>query len=737
MNPNDIAGHHRSRLALIYVRQSSPHQVLHHRESQHRQRSFQQRAADLGWPAERISVIDEDLGQSATKRYQDRTGFQNMVAEAALGHLGIILSLELSRLSRSNQDWYHLLDICAVTRTLLADEEGLYDPRAYNDRLLLGLKGTMSEAEIHIMKQRLVEAMHSKAKRGEFCFRLPPGYEWDEAGRMVKTPDEQVRSAIELMFARFEQWGTIHRVQSAMSEDGLQVPIVSGPRQRLRWGRPDYAHLRRILTHPIYAGAYCYGRRQVEQFLDADQRPAKKMRDQPRQQWHVLIRDHHEAYVSWERFERIQRQIQSNRKSPSGPGAPREGCALLQGLILCGQCGRRMKVLYNNRSAHIRYCCVRPQSGLPLCQDFGGRLLERGVEAQVLEALQPVGMEAMMEAAADHARACEAERAHWQQRVERARYEVDLARRQYEAVDPANRLVGRELERRFENALQGLEEIESRTKAQIETMDRPLTEEEQQTLKSYAEQLPRLWHAPTTPAQERKRIVRCLIETVVVNAPKDAAKIQAEVHWIGGQATTIEVQRGRKGVNRYVADPELVELIRQMAAEFSDAQMARILNRKGLRTAKGLVFTAYRVSNLRHSYGIESGTAGQKQQSKDIHTADEAARLLGIHRSTVTRWVEVGLLRGSQMTPGAPWRVRVTEEDRRRLSVADSADGWRPLKGAAQMLGVSQQTVLQRIKAGELQAVRVHVRRRSAWRILVPEKTQDQTPLLLFERSNS
>src|SRR5437667_11382099 len=311
MNPNDIAGHHRSRLALIYVRQSSPHQVLHHPESQHRQRSFQQRAADLGWPAERISVIDEDLGQSATKRYQDRTGFQNMVAEAALGHLGIILSLELSRLSRSNQDWYHLLDICAVTRTLLADEEGLYDPEAYNDRLLLGLKGTMSEAEIHIMKQRLVEAMHSKAKRGEFCFRLPPGYEWDEAGRMVKTPDEQVRSAIELMFARFEQWGTIHRVQSSMSEDGLQVPIVSGPRQRLRWGRPDYAHLRRILTHPIYAGAYCYGRRQLEQFLDADQRPAKKMRDQPRQQWHVLIRDHHEPYVSWERFERIQRQIES------------------------------------------------------------------------------------------------------------------------------------------------------------------------------------------------------------------------------------------------------------------------------------------------------------------------------------------------------------------------------------------------------------------------------------------
>lgn len=622
-----------------------------------------------------------------------------------------------------------------MTQTLLADEEGIYDPRAYNDRLLLGLKGTMSEAEIHIMKQRLIEAMHSKARRGELCFRLPPGYEWDEAGRMVKTADEQVRSAIELMFARFEQLGTIHRVQSSMSEDGLQVPIVSGPRQRLRWGRPDYAHLRRILSHPIYAGAYCYGRRQVEQFLDADQRPEKRIREQPRQQWHVLIREHHEPYVSWERFERIQRQIESNRNGP-GPGAPREGGALLQGLILCGQCGRRMRVLYNNRSTQLRYCCVRRQAGLPVCQDFGGRLLERGVAELVLEALQPIGMEAMIEASADHARACEAERAHWQQRVERARYEVDLARRQYEAVDPANRLVARELERRFENALQGLEDIELKAKTQMDAMHRPLTPEEEQILKNYAEQVPRLWHAPTTLAQERKRIVRCLIETVVVTAPKDSPHIKAEVHWIGGQVATIELRRGRIGVNRSVADPELVGLIREMANEFSDAQMARILNRKRLRTAKGLVFTAHRVSNLRHSYNIESGTAGQKQRSEDIYTAEEAAKFLGVNRITVTRWVEVGLLRGSQVTPGAPWRVRVTEEDRRRLSVADSADGWLPLKGAAQMLGVTQQTVLQRIKAGQLQAVRVRTRRRSAWRILVPQATRDQQSLL-FDSSNS
>ena len=272
----------------------------------------------------------------------------------------------------------------------------------------------------------------------------------------------------------------------------------------------------------------------------------------------------------------------------------------------------------------------------------------------------------------------------------------------------------------------------------MQRMDRPLTEEEQHTLKTYAEQLPRLWHAATTPAQERKRIVRCLIEMVLVTAPKGVPHIKADIHWIGGQVTPIEVQRGRKGITGNVTDPEMVDLLRKMAAEFSDAQMARILNRKGLRTATGLVFTAHRVSNLRHSHGIEIGTLGQKGQSQDTYTAEEAARLLGVHRCTVTRWVEVGLLHGSQVTPAAPWRVRVTEQDRQRLSIAaGSADGWLPLKGAAQVLRVSQQTVLQRIKTGELQAVRVHVRRRAAWRILVTDKTQHHAPSLLFDAPNS
>jgi predicted DNA-binding protein (UPF0251 family) len=301
-----------------------------------------------------------------------------------------------------------------------------------------------------------------------------------------------------------------------------------------------------------------------------------------------------------------------------------------------------------------------------------------------------------------------------------------LARRQYDAVDPANRLVGRELERRFEKALQELEEIESRSKAKIEALARPLTAEEQQTLSCYAEDLSRLWHAPTTRPQERKRIVRCLIETVVVTVPRDAPKIKAEVHWAGGEVTTLEVTRGKTGVNRYVAGPELVELIRGLAAEFSDAQIARILNRKGWRTANGLAFTAYRVSNMRHAHGSETAMAGQKLQGEDVYTAQQAAALLGVDRGTVIRWVETGLLRGSQYTKSAPWRVRVTEQDQRRLTAADSPAGWLPLKGAAHILGVSQQTVLQKLKTAELKGVRVHVGRRSGWRILIPEPARQQ-----------
>jgi len=361
--------------------------------------------------------------------------------------------------------------------------------------------------------------------------------------------------------------------------------------------------------------------------------------------------------------------------------------------------------------------------------------LERAFEELLLEALEPVGVEAMIEAAAAHARSCEAERGRWEQKVERARYEADLARRQYDAVDPGNRLVGRELERRFEGALRGLEAAEAEARARIQALERPLAEEEQARLRTYAGNLAELWNAPTTRVQDKKRIVRCLVENVVVTVPEEGSRMKADVHWKGGEATTIEVPRGRSGVHRWVTDPELVALVRELAGEFSDEQIARILTRKGLRSAKDLPFTARRVTSLRGNHAIP-GTASRKLGAEDVYTAEQAARILGVCHSTVIRWVEAGLLRGSQLTSGAPWRVRLTDADRRRLLAADAPQGWLPLKGAARALGVSQQTVLQRLQSGQLEGVRVRVGRRSGWRIRIPASACDQQPDL-FEPGRS
>lgn len=735
MNPDQITTAHRSRLAYVYVRQSSPHQVAVHQESQRRQRSLVDRAVSLGWTGEHVAVVDEDLGQSAGRSHE-RGGFPKMVAETAMGQVGLILALEVSRLARGNRDWYHLLDVCAITGTLIADHEGLYDPKVYNDRLLLGLKGTMSEAELHLMKQRLVESVLSKARRGEFRVRLPAGYVWDEAGRIQKTPDDEIRSAIELVFRRFAELGTVHRVQCSLAEEGLRVPVTCGRGSQIEWRLPREGYVRGLLSHPLYAGAYVYGRRQVEEVLDASHRPRKQVRQRPRAKWHVLIRDHHEGYIAWEVFERNQRQIASNRRSEPSPGAPREGGALLPGLVLCGRCGRRMKVSYFNRRRCWQYLCVagRQQTGVPPCQRFGAVRLERAVEALLLEALAPVGLEAMIEATRAHVEATQAEQAHWTQKVERARYEVDLARRQYDAVDPANRLVARELERRWEKALKDLQAVEAEAAQQIEALQRPLTAQEQQRLRYYANDLRSLWNAPSTRSQDRKRIARCLIENVVVTVPQNNGMLNAQVHWVGGEVTTVEVPKGRSGVTRHATDAEVLELVRMLAPEFADDQIARILSRKRLRTGTGLPFNAQRVTNVRYTYAIPGRTRA-RLDVKDTCTAEQAAEILGVSRRTVIIWIESGFLVGTQLTAGAPWRVRLTEEDRRRLTAADAPEGWLPLKGAATVLGISQKTVLQRLESGQLDGVRVPTGRRSGWRIRVPARTCDEDRSL-FEPSD-
>ena len=371
----------------------------------------------------------------------------------------------------------------------------------------------------------------------------------------------------------------------------------------------------------------------------------------------------------------------------------------------------------------------RQEQASPVCQSLGARHLEQALEGLVLEALEPLGLEAMIEAAQAHADTAEAERRHWRQRVERAEYEVELARRQYDAIDPENRLVARELERRFEKALQDLEAVKQDAEAHIEQLPDALSPEEEARLVQLARDLPRLWRAPTTRPQDRTRVVRCLVDHVVVTVPEEGAQVRAEMHWHGGQTSALEVPRGQTGQHRHVAEPELIELVRQLARDFSDVQIARILHRKRIRTPKGLPFTAHRVANLRKTHGIAPGLR-VPNLGDDIYTAQQAGERLGVNASTVMRWVEAGLLRGAQVTPRAPWRIQVSEDDVRRLTAADTPRDWVTLKAAAVALGVSQQTVLQRLKSGQLDGVRVRTGRRTAWRIrLLSTSYDDQRTL--------
>jgi len=728
MTPDQISEAHRNRLAMVYVRQSSAHQVVHHRESQRRQRNFVGRATELGWPRERIQTIDEDQGRSGSRSGQ-RSGFEEMVAMTALGKIGIVLALEVARLARGNRDWYQLLDVCSITHTLIGDEEGLYDPRAYNDRLLLGLKGTMSEAELHLMRQRLLEATRAKARRGELRHRLPAGYVYDEAGRICKDPDEQVAAVVREVFERFARLGTIHQTHLSLTEEGIQIPVRSGPGLGVAWTGARYGQIRNMLNNPIYAGAYVYGRRQTEEVLDGALKARKRTKAVAPEQWHTLLKEHHEGYIDWEQYERNRMQIQANHRAADG--APREGESLLQGLVLCGRCGRSMRVIYGRHAGPVRYACARArqQTGGTVCQSFGAGRLERAIEALLLAALAPAGMAAMTRAAEDYEKDNEVERERWKKKIERARYEVRLAERQYNAVDPDNRLVARELERRYEKALRELETTEAQAGAKLKELDQPLSAREREQLRSYAYDLGDLWRAPSTRPQDRKRIARCLIEAVAVHGPHGSETLKAELHWKGGEVTTLEVPRGKPGVHRYVSSPELVALVRTLAQEFSDGQIARVLRRKRLKTPKGHSFTAYHVHNVRQQYGITKGPL-VPVKGEDVYTAEEAADRLGVCRSTVIRWVESGLLRGRQTTDGAPWRVVVAEADIQRLKPSEPDKTWLSLKRAASVLEVSQQTVLQKLKSGEVEGTRVQTGRRASWRIRLPEGAYDNHPSL-------
>jgi excisionase family DNA binding protein len=712
-----IGEQHRRRRAIVYVRQSTPQQVERNHESRARQYALRERAVELGWPAASVSVVDEDLGRSGAST-DGRLGFKELVAEVGLGQVGLILALETSRLARSSADWHQLLDLCALTGTLIADSDGIYSPADFNDRLLLGLKGTMSEAELHLIRARLDGGLRNKAQRGELEQNLPVGLDRDEDGRIILTLDEQVRHAIGRVFALWRRHGSARQVVAELISEGQRLPRRTVGQRRVRWAQATYPAVHDFLTNPAYAGAFVFGRTRQQKSLDEQGRVRRRTVELPLEQWSVCLPEHHPGYVGWDEYLASRERLRQNvRPRGEGGGAAREGGALLQGLLRCGRCGRRMQVAYSGNDGRTpRYACVRAHHfhGGQRCQSLGGLRLEKAVVGAFLEAITPAGVRASAEAIGELERQHAERLAGQRLAVERAQFEADRARRKFDACEPENRLVGRTLERAFEEALAELER-ERRKLAELEQRrPEPLTSAERQALARLARDLPRLWAAETTSARDRKELLRTLISEVIVTVQETPRRAEIEILWEGGARSELQVALVRRGPESTRTNEDTIELIRRLAAHHPDQQIAAILSKQGRLTGTGLPFTEPRVKRVRQQHRIPA--APPPDPDSELLTIEKAASELGVTHTTIYRWLRTGLLPGEQTTPHAPWRIRLTDEIRRRF-VPEVPDGYLPLDEAAKRLGVARQTVLHKVQRGELHAVQVTNGRRKGLRI--------------------
>ena len=715
-----ITEQHRRRRAVVYVRQSTMTQVERNHESRARQYALRQLAIELGWPAASVSVVDEDLGRSGAST-DGRLGFKELVAEVGLGQVGLILALETSRLARSSADWHQLLDLCALTGALIGDQDGIYSPGNFNDRLLLGLKGTMSEAELHLIRARLDGGLRNKAQRGELEQNLPVGLDRDEDGRTVLCADEQVRHALGRVFELWRRIGSARQVVSVLRDEQQRVPRRSVGSRRVRWAPATYGSVHAFLTNPAYAGAFVWGRTSQKKQLDQTGRVRRRTIDLPIEQWSVCLPEHHPGYVTWEEYLATRDRLRHNvRPRGEGGGAAREGVALLQGIVRCGRCGRRMQVAYSGNDGQVpRYACVRAHQlhGTDsACQSLGALRLEKAVTAAFLEAITPAGVRACTEAIGELERQHE-ERLHGQRlAVERAEFEAGRARRQFDACEPEHRLVARSLESRLETALAELER-ERRMLAELETRrPEPLTLAERQALSRLIRDLPRLWAAATTTARDRKGLLRTLINEVIVTIQQQPRRAEVQIVWEGGARTELTVALVKRGTERNRTSEDTIELVRKLAAHTGDQQIAAILNKQGRRTGTGLPFNQPRVASIRVKHGIPA--APPPDPGSDLFTVAQAANELQVAQTTIYRWLRAGLLPAQQTTPHAPWRIRITDEVRARF-VPDVPEDYLPLDQAAKRLGCARQTVLHKVQRGELHAVQVISGRRKGLRIQV------------------
>jgi len=723
---------HRSRAAVIYVRQSTLAQLERNTESTMRQYDLVARAKALGWPPSAIRVVDADLGVSGSVTGQ-RDGFEALVAEVALGQVGIILALEVSRLARDNAAWYRLLDLAGVCDTLVADADVVYHPGLFDHRLVLGLKGMMSEAELQVLRARLAGAIRSKAARGELRRGLPAGLIWGEApGEIIFHPDEAVAGVIRAVFGQFAVCGSARGVWLWLREQNLRWPLqqattVSRGLPEITWVEPTYKAVLAALRHPAYAGAYVYGRTRAERYVDEHGRVRTRRRDLPADQWEVLIPGHHEGFIDWDTYQDIQARLAGNippKAGENGRGAVREGCALLQTLAACGVCGRKCAVYYDgpHRSTPGYYCT----GGSPGASRgnwhlrAGGQAIDTAVTAAFLEVLTPAALQACAAAARQLESGYDAALAQYRRQVERARYEAARAERRYRAVDPDNRLVARGLETEWEHALQAQAGAETELARREQARPARLTAAEHAAVMALGGDLQQVWDAPTTTDKDRKQLLRTLLDEVTITVHRDPTEGRAEllVRWKGGAISELTVPLKRQPPKLRTSE-DTVELVRRLAVHYRDDLIAVILNKQGRTTATGLSFTPARVQSLRHHWGIPRHQPSSDTAEGELLTVADAARHLGLAPSTLHRWVNDGFIPGEQLTPGASWRIRMTGQ-LHALFADDTPAGWLPVREAIRAHGVSRQTLLQRVKRGELQAVHVRTGRAKGLRIEPP-----------------
>jgi DNA invertase Pin-like site-specific DNA recombinase len=648
-----IKPHHLERKAILYVRQSSTYQVSNNLESQKLQYAMQERLRHLGW--REIDIVDDDLGRSAAGTVT-RAGFERMVAEVCLGQVGAVAAREVSRFARNSREWQRLVEVCRVVDTLLIDQEMVYTPRQSNDRLLLGLKGSLNEYELDLLRQRSVEARREKARRGELVVAAPAGYIKTPDQRLEKDPDRRVQDAVQLVFFRFMELGTARQVLLWFLEHGLELPVVN-PRGEVHWIRPTYGTIHQILANPTYAGAYAYGKTEHSVRYENGE-PRRSARRKEREHWWALIPEAHEGYISWEQHKQIQQMMLDNTYGRGQAGAVKEGSALLAGILRCRRCGRKLMVRYTGKGHDVlRYACYRAwlDNGQPPCIGFGGLAVDEVIAREILRVVQPAAIEAAAMAAEEQSRQDDQVLQAWERERDATRYAAHRAQKQYDLTDPENRLVADELERRWNEALRRLQEVEQRID-QHHRQQAALVRPTKDHFERLADDLETVWHSPNTDVRLKKRIVRTLIHEIIADVDPDQGAIILIIHWKGGIHTELQVRRRRRGENSAQSPKDLVEAVRILARICSDEMIAGVLTRHGLRTGRGNRWTKERVIALRSYNEIVRHTA-ERQKAEGWMNLTQAADFLEINSTTLRIAFERGEIQAEHPFSRGPWIV--------------------------------------------------------------------------------